>query len=103
MSQQETEGVVKHFYRASAADFTKIPGNPLAYWVSAALVSTFKLDNVSSVSISNGQNKTADNDKYVRFHWEVSANNVGIGRKWFFYAKGGEFRKWAGNIECVVD
>ena len=103
MSQQETKDMVRHFYRASAADFTKIPGNPLAYWVSEELVSTFKLDNVSSISISNGQNKTADNDKYVRFHWEVSAKSVGIGRKWFFYAKGGEFRKWAGNLECIVD
>lgn len=103
MSQKKNNNMQKYFYRASAADFCQIPGNPLGYWVSDAMRSAFELGNISRFSISNGQNKTADNDKYVRFHWEVASKNVGLARKWFLYAKGGEFRKWAGNLECVVD
>ena len=42
MSQQENNNMEKHFYRASAADFNKIPGSPIAYWVSQNLFNIFK-------------------------------------------------------------
>lgn len=93
-----------HQYSKTAQDdFKMIPGSPIAYWVGDTLRAAFSLDNLSTISISNGQNKTADNDKYVRFHWEVASEDIGLARKWLLYAKGGEFRKWAGNLECVVD
>jgi type II restriction/modification system DNA methylase subunit YeeA len=84
-------------------DFKKIPGSPLAYWVSPAFVKTFVEPSFESITISDGQNKTGNNDKFVREFWEVNIQNVGIKKKWFLYAKGGGFRRWAGNLTSVVD
>ncbi|HDS9752165.1 TPA: hypothetical protein QH926_004410, partial [Klebsiella pneumoniae subsp. pneumoniae] len=42
MSQQENNNMGKHFYRASAADFKKIPGEPLVYWLSTNHLSAFE-------------------------------------------------------------
>ncbi|MBS1228527.1 MAG: hypothetical protein H6R17_1804 [Proteobacteria bacterium] len=84
-------------------EFKKIPGSPLAYWVSPKLVAAFEFEKVKSVTIGEGKNVTSDNARFVRFFWEVSAACVGRGKKWLLYAKGGDYRKWAGNIENVVD
>jgi type II restriction/modification system DNA methylase subunit YeeA len=83
--------------------FDELPGNPLAFWLSEGMRQAFSNPTVSNFSISNGQNKTADNDKYVREHWEVDHEKVGMNKKWLLYAKGGAFRKWSGNLESVVD
>ena len=91
------------FFRANASDFKKIPGSPIAYWLSDKVRNIYKNPPIESVTISDGQNKTGNNDKFVREHWEVSKNDIGVGLKWFFYAKGGGFRKWFGNINEVVD
>ena len=84
-------------------DFKKIPGSPIAYWVSEKFKKIYENDSVSSVTISDGQNKTGNNDVYLRCHWEVNSNDVGINRKWLFYAKGGGFRRWYGNLVEVID
>ena len=47
--------------------------------------------------------KTGDNAKFVREFWEVRNSNVGKGKKWLFYAKGGGYRKWYGNLSEVVN
>ena len=91
------------FYRASAADFKKIPGSPIAYWVSQSIIRSFQADRVEKWTISEGQNKTANNDKYVRNLWEISKHSCGRGKKWLPYAKGGDFRKWYGNKENLID
>ncbi len=92
-------------YRSKADDFKKIPGSPIAYWVSKDVVNTFmKFRPLYESSISEGQNITADNAKYLRFCWEVSERgHRNNGGKWATYAKGGPFRKWFGNLEYVVD
>lgn len=88
----------------SANDFKKIPGTPIAYWVSRKVLDIFSSGlQLEDISISDGQNITANNDKYLRYHWEVSQRMVGNKDKWMFYAKGGEFRNWWGNLEHVVD
>ncbi len=92
-----------NFYRASAADFKKIPGSPIAYWVSENIRNTFKNSPLKKITISDGQNKTGNNAKFVREHWEISMQSIGIKKRWFFYAKGGGFRRWYGNIDEVVD
>ena len=93
------------FAQVSSDNFSKIPGAPVAYWVSNHFISTFSkgisIDTISSYTGS--QNITADNEKYLRYIWEIEANKIGINRRWAFYIKGGFFRKWYGNIELVVD
>ena len=94
----------KHkFSHIIQADFFKIPGTPIAYWVSNNIKQVFNNTLFYEYTISDGQNKTGDNNKFLRFFWEVENNNVGINNKWLFYAKGGEYRRWYGNIDIVVD
>lgn len=92
-------------FAAKQENFSKIPGMPVAYWVSENFIRAFErgisIDGISD--FTGSQHITANNDKYLRLHWEIDANKVGMGKKWVYYAKGGDFRKWYGNIELVVD
>ena len=90
-------------YTANQDVFAKIPGASVAYWVSKKLYSTFRNSLLYDYTISDGQNKTGDNAKFVREFWEVRNSNVGKGKKWLFYAKGGGYRKWYGNLSEVVN
>lgn len=92
-------------FAAKQENFSKIPGSPVAYWVSENFIRAFERGiSIDSISDFTGsQHITANNDKYLRLHWEIDANKVGMGKKWVYYAKGGDFRKWYGNIELVVD
>lgn len=89
-------------YTSPARKFTNIPGTPIAYWVSEKIISSFSNPLLSSVSFSDGQILTGDNNKYLRLLWEVSANDIKE-RRWVLHAKGGEQRRWYGNIDTVVD
>ncbi len=103
------------FYRASANDFKKIPGKPIAYWVSERILYYFeKVPRIDSFLVFKKGMVTADNDKYIRNWQEISFNKAGLnfdsrdtanqsGKKWFPYVKGGEFRKWYGNNYYFVN
>lgn len=105
-SQKEKEEAFlqkKEMFYIIKENFKKIPGNPIAYWVSNHFVEMFDYPLFYDYSISDGQNKTGNNAKYVREFWEVISNDIGIGEKWLFYAKGGGYRKWYGNLTEIVD
>ena len=91
------------FYRAAASDFKKIPGSPIAYWVSDKFRTLYKNDKIKSYLTSEGQILTGNNEKYLRYLWEVSKNSIGRMGDWKLHHKGGDFRKWYGNVEWVVD
>src|SRR5690606_11381298 len=105
----------KYFYRVSAKDFEALPGAPLAYWAPAALFSVFANSrSFNDVLEAREGLTTGSNQKHVRYHFEVSRQNVGRGlknrleaqksaKKWFPYNKGGELRKWYGNDLFVVN
>ncbi|UGQ51170.1 BREX-1 system adenine-specific DNA-methyltransferase PglX [Rhodococcus qingshengii] len=92
-----------------------VPGTPIAYWLSDAMRATFSaFPALSSRSRSAKGLVTANNDAFVRYWWEVASSRIGFGysdrdsarssrKRWFPYAKGGEYRRWAGNIDSVVD
>lgn len=84
-------------YEFEQSNFSKIPGWPIAYW----LLNTDIFDNekLSETYCSGGRNKTHNNEKYIRYHWEVS----NIGNKWVSYQNGGEYKKYFGNDIFVVD
>lgn len=98
-----TQRVEKYFFRTSAADFGRIPGAPISYWLGKGVSATFNGENLSALIETEGQNKTANNEKYVRLAWEVSNSKVGRNSRWLPYAKGGDYRKWFGNMQHVVD
>ncbi len=91
-------------YTVQQTIFSKIAGSPVAYWISnnafRAFDSGISIDSISD--FTGSQHKTADNEKYLRFFWEVAKTNID-NKQWIFYIKGGEYRKWYGNINLVVD
>lgn len=102
-------------YRRTSADFRRIPTSPLAYWASPAVSAAFaSLPRADSLVIPREGLATGNNEKYVRFWYEVSHSSIGINissrkeakesrLRWFPYNKGGDFRKWSGNNLFVVD
>ena len=92
----------KKFFRASAEDFRKIPGNPIAYWL---LPHEYDIMELADKAAAFGDSKqgliTSDNNRFLRLWHEISL--LKIGKKWFHYNKGGGFRKWFGYREYVVN
>ena len=103
------------FFRASAADFKKIPGSPIAYWAPRSAFSAFGNDQfLDDLVYARIALATGDNGRFIRLWQEVSIRNVGFdiqsnessvssGRKWFPCNKGGNYRKWYGNNENLVN
>lgn len=101
-------------YSTSKENFAKIPGAPVAYWVSEKVVITFEQNNNLDKDLTFRQGMTTtNNEKYLRFWHEVSIKNIGFKIKnradsvkskcvWFPYQKGGEYRKWYGNNRYIV-
>lgn len=87
----------------SQQNFKKIPGCPIGYWVSEKVMNCFSYPSIKDYTISDGQNITANNDKYLRLFWEVSKKTILSKLKWKPYAKGGSFRRWYGNMEYIID
>ena len=92
-----------YFYEATQSNFSKIPGSPIAYWVSEKMRESFLNKLLYDYSISPSQNVTGNNNKYVRKFWELSNERIGGKDNWIFYCKGGGYRKWWGNLEDVVN
>ena len=100
---------------ADQSNFSKIPGSPVAYWVSSAFLRAFDTGVLlGKIADAKQGVATADNNRFLRLWNEVSINKVSfhthsheeaaIAReKWFPYNKGGDFRKWYGNNEFVVN
>jgi len=90
-------------FKAAPTEFFDLPGAQFAYALSSAQRHCFSKPSVEQITEAEGQNKTADNGKYLRLFWEVRAPTVGTEKKWRLYAKGGTYRKWHGNIQYVID
>lgn len=113
----EAQEMEKCAYRFSARqdNFEKIPGAPVAYWVSEKFIEAFEKGKaLGDLVVARNGMKTGDNDRFVRLWWEISdkcmmakAKNaeqaIQSGAKWFPYNKGGDARKWYGNNEYVVN
>lgn len=102
----------KHIYypNVEQLNFGKIPGSPVGYWVSEKLCRTFQYSTINDKASVVIGIKTGDNNKFLRLWFEVDQRKEDFqktdldsindnGEKWFPHLKGGEFRKWYGNIE----
>lgn len=109
------ECMEKLFFRASVSDFRAIPGKPIAYWLSDKFRKAFVEHPLigGKASAVCGMT-TGENAKFVREWHEVGLSDFNAkasspeeakasDKKWFPYAKGGEFRKWYGNADNVVN
>ena len=95
---------VHYVYKKKGSNYLEIPGAPIAFWVSNNFGKIFQHeDTIKNHCISDGQIKTGDNSRFLRCLWEVSDEKVGENKKWVMIAKGGQFRRWSGNIDTVID
>ena len=104
-----------YFYEADQSNFSKIPGSPVAYWASRQLVYDFQngvlLGNVAKPRQGMA---TTNNNLFLRLWSEVNCHSMFLHAmnkeealnsrcKWFPYNKGGDFRKWYGNNDYLVN
>jgi hypothetical protein len=93
-------------YTIRQKDFFRIPGAPVAYWISEAFYELFDEEALQTkIKYCEGLT-TANNDLFLRLWTEVAFNNTSIkteGGRWIPYNKGGEYRKWYGNRYYIVD
>ena len=104
----------KNRYTAQQSNFSKIPGSPVAYWVSKQMLSDFERGiSLENIAYPRQGMATTNNGLFLRQWFEVIISRVGFNLhseedtngkyKWFPYNKGGEFRKWYGNNDYVVN
>ena len=103
-----------YFYETDEDNFSKIPGSPIAYWGSKNLIQDFNDGKkLSTISRTAQGLATTNNDLFLKIWFEVGYKNINfkctneedtIGDiKWFPINKAGEFRKWYGNMDYVVN
>ena len=101
-------------YIADSDNFAKIPGSPVAYWVSEKFIRCFENDLIGTFADTRNGITTGANETFLREWFEVPFIKIALNissskeaaistKKWFLYNKGGSRRKWYGNNEFVVD
>lgn len=95
-------------YTARQDRFEQIPGMPIAYWVSDAMRETFNNELLSDYALVQEGLKTANNEKFIRQWQEININKSNLlgknsNAKWFHHTKGGQFRRWYGNNDSVLN
>lgn len=104
--QKALEAINNHecgfYYEQNAKQYSKIPGSPVAYWVNRNLFYDYDISNPLGIlfPVKKGMT-TSDNNRFLRFWYEVEQKQISI--KWFRTHKGGEFRRWYGNDENIVN
>lgn len=108
------EGNRIYYPHVSQQNFEKIPGCPIGYWVSEKMISRFDDDNIGCCSIARSGFSTGQNNKYIRYWFEVSINKIGFNLPsiqvyqnsnyiYVPFTAGGSFRRWYGNLYSVVN
>ena len=104
-----------NYFQAKQKDFEKIPGSPIAYWVSDKIREIFeKNQKLGEIADLKNGFTTGNNDLFLRLWNEVSFIKIGYNmknsqealeskKKWFPYNKGGNFKKWYGNQEYLIN
>jgi hypothetical protein len=102
-------------YRRNAEAFEVIPGSPIAYWASSNLLKSFRVGTeLATLASPKVGLQTGENERFVRLWWEPSRNNeyftcsnteeaARSNITWFPYNKGGDYRKWYGNNDFVIN
>lgn len=114
VEQPVTPNSKQIYYEASQDNFFKIPGSPVAYWVSSATLQTFAYPSIGQIARPRQGLATGCNDIFIRLWHEVNEEKVNYmaenldsaiksQKKWFPYNKGGDYRRWYGNNEYLVN
>ena len=101
-------------FQAKQKDFEKIPGSPIAYWVSDKIREIFEKNRIDEFFDVRSGIMTGDDETYLKLWQEVNLSKIGFNyqqssdiiinkKRWFPLNKGGNFRKWYGNNEYIID
>ena len=101
-------------YTADQSNFLKIPGSPVAYWVSKNFIRAYQSQTIIDYGVARSGLQTGDNNRFLKFWQELNYNTIAFGmknkqeyllskRKWTPQIKGGGYRKWYGNFDYVVN
>ena len=94
------------FYRRDAAAFEEMPASPIAYWIGDAVRRAYKIGTTfAEVGHPKVGMQTSNNDRYLRLWWEINDGEFHEAVDppiWIKYLKGGDYRKWYGNLEYLV-
>lgn len=113
--QKTLEAIDNHncgfYYEQSTDSFSKIPGAPVAYWLSNTMLSSFSHGRLlGSFAYPRQGLATADNKRFLRLWHEVNLKSIALvldslflKKKWYLLNKGGSYRKWYGNREYIIN
>ena len=105
----------KNKFITNTSAFDNIPGKPIAYWADDNIINSFKIGiELSGLADVKKGMDTGKNSKFLRYWFEVNFSDCGYNfkdkdlakkseYKWFPYNKGGDFRRWIGNRDFVVN
>lgn len=97
----------EHNYIIPQSKLNVIKSWPFIYWISDDFREMFKSKSVDEVLSVRGGVSTGNNNRCLRFWWEVSQEMISVekndGRKWVCYSKGGPYQKWIGNLWLLLD
>lgn len=116
MTQNEKEKLFldKEFYAFKQDDYKKIPGEPIVYGISEKFVDNFSEKSFDDIVESRVGLDTGNNDKFLRLWFEPNYQSIEFEassveqlhslneKKYVPHTKGGEYRKWYGNLEYVI-
>ena len=97
------------FAQVSTDNFSKIPGAPVAYWASDTARAAYQFPNMDQIAQPRHGLATSDNDRFLKLWHEVDAGKASLvqrcdtTKKWFPMSKGGDFRRWYGNLDWVIN
>lgn len=114
VSKESNENGNQIAYVANQDNFMLVPGIPFAYTMSDSMIKAYANGLLGDIFTTREGMATAGNDIFLRMWYEVSINDIGFDcndseralqsrKKWFPYNKGGDYRKWYGNNDYVVD
>lgn len=103
-----------YFYETSSSNFTKIPGNPIAYWARQKTIELFQNHSISKYGTTSKGIITGDNSRFLRLWYEVDEVEISFNTEtylecetsdyiWYPCNKGGEYRKWYGNNNYLIN
>lgn len=109
-----TRNVTDYRFEVDQREFAQIPGSPIVYWANESIIHAFSEFNSMAVFSPCKGLVTTDNNRYLRFWFEVSNENIKTGiktqdeileirKRWFPLNKGGDYRKWYGNNEYIIN
>ena len=103
-----------YYYEQNSNKFCEITGSPIAYWVSEKFIAGYENKSLSKYGFARSGLQTGDNNRFLRFWQEVNISSIAFqmqsksdflasGCKWTPQIKGGDYRKWYGNFDYVVN